>query len=191
MQEVANAVSMIFPVIFLWYAWYTDPIMDIAIFAVGTTLQFPFSFYYHIKCAMKRYDDVINNNERRMDQSIQHIVCVMFAYAISGSRVYAIFNSVINCICLYRLWFVKHHSHWIEIMYCVALYILPMIIHNDITNFTYCVLSICIGGGFCFISHLNFEYLNGWGHTLFHLLLVLHANALVRFAQSVYIRHTS
>lgn len=111
---------------------------------------------------------------RRLDQSMQHILGIMFSFALSGSFVYTIFNMIYNIYEIIYLWNPKTSNdgkRWIYITISIVLYTLPILWRCDINNYIFATTSIFIGV-ICFNPQLNYRIFAGWGHMLFLLYCV-------------------
>ena len=183
-QELANTVSMALPTAVLaWNAW-ACPGEHAFVLLVGSLVHLPVSFVYHVNVARNVYADRLDNNMRRLDQSMQHVVGTLFSYALSGSVGYMALNLALNLYGLYRLWD-KNTSNdgrrWIPVLFCVFLYTTPMLWRNDLCNYALAAGSMAFGGAL-FVPELNSRYFRGWGHSLFHVVLVVYAQALANSA---------
>ena len=50
-----------------------------SVLVTGAAMHLPSSFTYHMSAAMGRYPDPLDNDMRRLDQSMQHVVGTMYA----------------------------------------------------------------------------------------------------------------
>jgi hypothetical protein len=183
-QEISNAVTMVLPTwVIAWNACLNSSSM-VVLLLVGSCIHLPFSLLYHTCAALKCYPDRIDNDLRRLDQSMQHVVGTMFSFALSGSFKYAALNLIFNAMCIRRLWDADTSNdgkRWISVMQCILMYTLPIIWRGDVYNYVLAISSIGVGG-LCFIPCMNCRVFNGWGHTVFHLLLSVYAQALANSA---------
>jgi hypothetical protein len=150
-------------------------------------MHLPVSFTYHLSAAFNRYPDRLDNDMRRLDQSMQHVVGTIFSYALSGSLKFALLNLVINFFGVKQLWEVKTSNdgkRWIPVMICVLMYTSPMLWRGDVSNYGLAMASMVIGG-VSFVPQLNKHIFMGWGHTIFHTVLVFYAQALANSAGKI------
>jgi hypothetical protein len=184
-QEIANAVSLLAPaLVTLRAALVHSRHALVSALLCGTLMHLPVAFAYHVLAALKRFPDRLDNNMRRMDQTLQHVACVIFAYATANSARYALACALANAVGVAMLWHPitsNDRRRWIPIHLCVHLYLLPM---WGTTHFAVACGSVWVGGAF-FVPHVNYNYCRGWGHCVFHLALSAHSYAVAEFvAQS-------
>ena len=133
------------------------------------------------------FHDRLDNNIRRLDQSMQHVISTMFSFALSGSIKYAALNLIVNARGIVLLW-KKDTSNdgkrWVAIMYCVMLYTLPMLYRGDAINFFTAAISMFLGG-ILFVPEYNSRFCAGWGHTVFHAVLMINTQALINSARKI------
>jgi hypothetical protein len=186
-QEFANAFSMVCPaIVTLWCALVYKHTLVTALL-VGTLMHLPVSFAYHLFAALQRLPDRLDNDFRRLDQTLQHVACVIFAYATTGLVHYALACSFFNALGVFMLWHPKTSNdgrRWIPIIMCVHLYMIPMLWRGDGTNFAVAFESMWIGGVF-FVPFINYDFFHGWGHCVFHLALCVHSYALAESASLI------
>ena len=186
-QEVSNAVSMILPTaVFAFNSW-KSPNKLVMILLVGSSMHLPISFTYHLSAAFNRYPDRLDNDMQRLDQSMQHVVGTIFSYALSGSWKFALLNLIINSFGIKQLWNAKTSNdgkRWILVMVCVLMYTSPMLWRGDIQNYALAMGSMLIGG-ISFVPQLNKHIFLGWGHTIFHTVLVVCAQGLSDSAHKI------
>jgi hypothetical protein len=186
-QEIFNAITMIFPtIVLLWNVWNLSNQLTI-ILLIGSSMHLPVSFTYHLSVAFNRYSDRIDNDMRRLDQSMQHIIGILYSFALSGSFLYTVLNIFYNIYGIIYLWNPKTSNdgkRWIPVTISIFLYTLPMLWRGDINNYILVITSIFIGG-LCFIPQLNYNIFMGWGHTLFHIMLIYYAQILVNSTNKI------
>ena len=186
-QEIANAASMLVPAaVILHYAHHTcSPL--VATLLIGTVMHLPVSMAYHICAALNRFPDRLDNDMRRLDQTLQHVASTLFAYSLTGFPQWALVCSVFNGLGIHFLWHPRTSNdgkRWIPINLCVHLYMLPMLWRGDLTNFLIAFESFWMGGIF-FVPFINAEYFCGWGHCVFHIALAVHVYALAESAMLI------
>ena len=183
-QEVFNAVSMLAPAAMILYYAYTTRNVLVATLLIGTLMHLPVSFTYHICAALNRFPDRIDNDMRRLDQTLQHVASTIFAFALSGFPFWAFVCSVLNGLGILFLWNPRTSNdgmRWAPINMCAHLYLLPMLWRGDLTNFLIAFEAFWMGGVF-FVPWINKEYFFGWGHCVFHFALAVHMAALAESA---------
>ena len=188
-QEIGNAVSMILPTAVLAFNAWTSPHKLVIILCLGSSMHLPVSFTYHLSAAFNRYADRLDNDMRRLDQSMQHVVGTIFSYALSGSLNYAMLNCFLNLRGVSLLWKSKTSNdgkRWVPVLFCVLMYTAPMLWRGDFQNYSIAVASMAIGG-VSFVPELNKKLFLGWGHTIFHVVLMIYAQALSDSARKIQI----
>ncbi|EKX42933.1 hypothetical protein GUITHDRAFT_153400, partial [Guillardia theta CCMP2712] len=130
---------------------------------LGTVSHLPVSFTYHMSVAFSRYEDRLDNDMRRLDQSMQHVLGTVFAYALSGSMFYMFINLVYNVYAIILLWDASTSNdgrRWVPVMISVCMYNAPMAWRQDYENFVIAFLSMGLGG-MSFIPVLNKKLFSG------------------------------
>lgn len=184
-QELLNAVTMILPTAVLAINVWQNPNRMVVILLVGSSMHLPVSFTYHLGAAFRRYPDRIDNDMRRLDQSLQHVIGAMFAFALSGSLPYLLLNTATNAVGIIDLWDSRKSNdgkRWMPLTVSVIGYTLPMLWRGDFPNYSLATGSMLIGG-LAFVPEFNKKLLFGWGHTVFHIMLVVYAQALADSAR--------
>ena len=174
-QEIANALSMLLPTVILLA--YSSPLLLL----LGACMHLPVSFTYHLSMAFGRYADPIDNDMRRLDQTLQHVVCTLYSYATSlGSFPYTLMNLIINAIGIVQLWdpqTTNDRKRWQPIFVSGVLYLLPLLTQRgNAFYFLLAFLTFLLGGTAAFLYD---KVLRGYGTLILHSLLAIHAYALV------------
>ena len=173
-QELFNALSMVLPTAVLALnAWAAPQNRFVVILLVGSAMHLPVSFTYHLSAAFGRYTDRLDNDMRRLDQSMQHVTGTIFSFALSGSVSYMVLNLAFNLRGLYLLWHPRTSNdgkRWVPVLGCVLMSTAPMLWRRDFANYALAAASMALGG----VAFLS----TGWGHTIFHLALMSYAQAL-------------
>jgi hypothetical protein len=182
-QEAFNALSMLLPLTILSHAYNASTTTKNLLLLIGAAMHLPSSFAYHMSAAFNRYSCRLDNDMRRLDQSMQHVTGTIYAYALSGGSIpFTLANVALNAYGIARLWDPEtsnDNRRWIQVMFSVILYTLPILaIHLDYLRYITAIASVILGGACAFIPKLNISLFRGWGHTLFHAALALHAHAL-------------
>ena len=183
-QEVGNAISMMLPTAILAFNAWTEPNRLVMVLLVGSSMHLPISFTYHLGAAFNRYPDRLDNDMRRLDQSMQHVVGTIFSFALSGSFTYMVLNLALNLRGLYLLWnkdTSNDGKRWVPVLFCVLMYTAPMLWRGDYQNYGMAVASMAVGG----VSFVNKTIFFGWGHTAFHVVLMVYAQALANSARKI------
>lgn len=187
MQEISNAITMLIPTVCLAAEAVRGAHPMVLVILVGTTMHLPVSFTYHLSAGCGRYLDRLDNDMRRLDQSMQHVAGTMFSFALSGSVRYTLCVALFNLVGVVQLWgkdTCNDGRRWVLVAICVALYTAPMLFRGDVANFLWAVAVMAIGGIF-FAPELNRHLFRGWGHSVFHVVLWFFAEALVASARGV------
>ena len=189
-QEWTNAWSMCLPSILCFYYIIFPPYETFwnrytSLMVAGTFSHLPFSFTYHSVCAINIYSDNVNCIWRKLDQTFIHIVSMFYSYALSGDELYGIGNVVLNSWYIVRLWIPGNHDNCFErrsnIAMSVIMYTLPMLFRGDYIN--YIAASMC--WGISAVLFIGNKLLNGWGHSLFHICMLIAQYFLLKSAVSV------
>lgn len=183
-HEAANAITMLAPSLVLLRRLQGSREEEegnvlLIILACCTLLHLPVGAGYHAGAALGLYRCRIDNFMRRLDQTVQHLLGIAFSYALSrGSLAYALANAVPNAYWAWQIWQPSCQSgRWAYVGMSVALYTLPMLLcQGDVRNYLMAVSSMAVGGYAAFVSG------NPWGHSVFHLMLGVFAEALANSA---------
>ena len=156
---------------------------------IGTLAHMPVAFAYHMGVALGLFRNRLDNTLRRMDQGIQHVVCVAFSLALSGSVAFAALNLAVNIHFIQQLASKNDGKRWIPVAACTFLYTLPMLWRRDIENYAVAMVSIALGGSAAFIvpsiNNMGMILFQGWGHCFFHCMLAIFARALGKSAAQI------
>jgi len=186
-QELCNALTMLLPSMAVACCYWLSPNYSVVVILCGGLIHLPAAVAYHVSAAYGRLQDNIDNDLRRMDQTYTHIVAALYSYALSASTSYAALNGLINAGFIWQLWKKNKHNngrHWMYILLSVLLYTLPMLYRGDVENYTWAMAYFVMGGA-TFVPYINYNVFNGWGHSIFHLFLVLYGLALSKSARKV------
>ena len=183
-QEALNAATMLLPTASLLHlASATTEKLNQFQWALllGTAAHMPLSVAYHMGVALGMFRDRLDNRFRRMDQAMQHVLCVLFSWALSkGSVPFTVLNVAINMHFLRQIVCKNDGRRWIPVAMCTFLYTLPIIAwQGDVKNYVIAALSMTMGG-LAFVPTINMQVFRGWGHSLFHCALAIYARALHR-----------
>jgi len=180
-QEFANAITILFPAFTTALLAFETKNTMVTIILIGTLMHTPVSFTYHLLAGLGRHADRIDNDLRRLDQTMQHVAIVLFTFATSGSVFYTTLCCKFNAYYIFRLWHPKTTNdgrRFIPINIAAHFYMLPLLWRADYRNFLIAFESFWFGG-FFFTPCINRDYFGGWGHCVFHLALSIHGYALV------------
>ncbi|EKX32403.1 hypothetical protein GUITHDRAFT_148645 [Guillardia theta CCMP2712] len=186
-QEAMNGISMVVPTVVLGLDAWTTGDWHVTVLLLGSCMHLPVSFTYHLSVACGRYRDRLDNDMRRLDQSMQHVVGTLYCFALSGSLWYMIANAVFNGVSVVKLWDARTSNdgrRWVRVMVSMLLYTGPVIWRGDYWNYGVVVASMALCG-VCFVPRVNCGVFSGWGHTMFHVILGFYASALARSALKV------
>lgn len=176
-QEALNAITMVLPTAALLLLGRSNNYQRALL--LGTAAHLPVSFAYHMGMALGMFHDRLDNRLRRWDQGMQHVLCVVFSWALShGSVKFTMLNGLINTYFVAQIFRKNDGRRWIPVAACTALYTLPMLWRGDAENYAKAMLSIA-AGGLAFVPEINMRLFNGWGHScIFHVALSYFAQAL-------------
>lgn len=165
-QEIFNAITMIVPTSTLAVCFLRTDSIPVLLLLTGSLIHLPVSMTYHIMCAFNRFEDKIDNNMRRLDQALQHVVGTLYSFVLSGSYLYTAFVSIPNLIWILELYNPmksNDRKRYKNVLKCILLYCFPMIIiKKDFINTIGTLTSLSI-------SSLFFLHMKGYGHGLFHI----------------------
>lgn len=125
----------------------------------------------------KSAQDRIDNDARRLDQSLQHAVGALYALALSGSARYGLLCAAVNAPFVAQLWGPSRSNdgrRWIPVGGCVVLYTLPLLARGRVGHFWLSLCSTGLGAALAFLPGAD-NALGGWGHSAFHAALAVSA----------------
>lgn len=190
-QEACNAVTMLIPSAALLKFVSGMPVASrrIDLLLVGTFMHLPVSFTYHACVASGHIkgDAIIDSDLRRLDQTMQHVVGVIFAFCLSNSILFAAANVPMNVYAIAQLWAKQRGQQspsndgkrWRLVCASMIMYTLPIVWNRDWENYSMAACSAAVGG-LMFVPRVNAKYLNGWGHSVFHAFMGIFVIALAR-----------
>jgi len=192
MQEVWSAASMLLPSIYIHHAGgafaeVSQQPEKIWLMAFATYAHCLASAIYHLQCAYNSGTDFnhFRSPTRTADISLIHVCCYTYGVALSGgSYILDVISLSANTVCVASLlWrcFVGKAStpqDSFRALGCVLIYSAAMPLRSDWQNYAGLMLSYAIGGFFWQKS----AKFNGWGHGLFHVMLVPCTHFVLRSA---------
>ncbi|CAJ1372535.1 unnamed protein product [Effrenium voratum] len=144
----------------------------------GAIFHCPVSMAYHLSNAVLEGTaghDVMLTPFRTADLTAIHLCCIAFGWAESyGDILYTLALTVLNLICIFALLHDlasgrrggQHEVHRVAV--AVFLYTLPVLLRGDCWNYLGIAVSWILAAAFQMIS----PKIGGWGHGLFHMMLV-------------------
>uniref|UniRef100_A0A7S1S6B1 Post-GPI attachment to proteins factor 3 n=1 Tax=Alexandrium catenella TaxID=2925 RepID=A0A7S1S6B1_ALECA len=193
-QEIFNAATMLLPSIYVLSCSHAAASRarfpeGVWVTALATYAHCIASVIFHLECARRdRWDwdfDHFRSPFRVLDLTFIHASCVAYGFALSrGDTLFNVVCFLANLACVARLhWRLMRRlpgtpadSH--RIVGNIAVYTMPMLMRGDLAN--YCCLMLCYGLSGVFWT-LN-ERLCGWGHGLFHVMLLPCAHYVLQSA---------
>ena len=179
--EFVNAITMIPPpcILFAHANGWRGMLACVAI-----AMQVPFSVGYHMHESFKTAGGSaacrIDNNLRRMDQTMQHLAQILITLAVTQSVVYTMIVTNAHLLACLQLWdpdTSNDGKRWCGVAVGVCSYTLPMLYSaSGVVLFSYAVIPMVIGCIFAF----NPRFKPPWGHGLMHVCAWMHANAIGR-----------
>jgi len=168
-QELINALTMLIPLATALGAAALPMGTGAHIIAAAIVLHFPFSFAYHISCALKPGSHpVVDNRYWKGDAVAIHLAGASMALGTSGSLAWLVLNLVFNLICSYRtlVWCNSQRERRLCRWFCAIGYIAPIGLVDP---------ALASQAFWCFFATalpfvLNAR-LGGWGHALSHVVL--------------------
>ena len=171
-QEIANALSMFLPTLVLAYHSANSGNSWVFLLLLGACMHLPVSFTYHLSVAWGRYADRIDNDMRRLDQTLQHVVSTLYSYVLSqGSTGYMLLNLAINARGVARLWDPRTSNdgrRWQAIFVSGVFYMLPVLAGGKVLHFLSAFLAFLLGGTAAFVFNGS-----GYGSLVLHLLMAV------------------
>jgi hypothetical protein len=125
-QEFANALSMLAPTLALLLSVLEEPHALVMVLLIGTAMHLPVSFTYHLSCALQHFPDRIDNDLRRLDQSLQIVSGSLFAVALSGSWLYGLVHLLVHFRGICTMWLARTSNdgmRWKNIALSVLCYL--------------------------------------------------------------------
>lgn len=185
-QELANAISQFTPSLYiLYFAYKRNFLINIptrlVIFSIW--IHLPFSVIYHYRCAYNENMNPLTDVSRRLDSSFIHassfgIACgTAYETLIGRLNIYLILSGIFNAYAIRLHWKqeINQERNQNLTFVSIILYVLPIILHNDIVNFTGAIVSV-FPSIFCFKTYI----LGGYSHSIFHLGLGFFSHFLIR-----------
>jgi len=177
-QEVLNALTMLPTACMSWHAiFHSDCGPGVELIAFGILVHFPFSFGYHVACAILhgRRHPVEGNIALRLDLVFIHVAATFMAYGTSGSRTWFFLVALFNATCSYRtaLWRGCLAERRACRCVCALAYIAPILA----TDIVVCLWALASFVAVAVPFSTN-RQLSGWGHAISHVMLVSLASAL-------------
>lgn len=175
MQEYLNAFSMLGPTLYCLYFCYTERVLDfsqkedlrILVMVVGTSMHFPFSFGYHIWCALNPVGEHILTTWHRLDLTFIVVCGMLWSFALSGSAYYCLVFTVLDTYMIRLIWQPgsdKNHRR-AGMSFGIIFYLLPIIWMYSPLQFAKCFFCFFVSA----LAFANTERLYGYGSLIFHL----------------------
>lgn len=178
LQELCNAVTIVPPGALLVCAhWRRRPLL-----ALAGALQTPAAFAYHASVA--RLGHRIDNDLRRLDQTMQHIAAVCLTYELSGCAVaYTLLAAAYAAYSVRCLWHPATSNdgrRCYAVLGSVFFYLGPVLCSPSVGAARKALAfgTMLVGGLLAFVPPA--QVLGGWSHAAFHVLLVPHVWSLAR-----------
>mmetsp|Transcript_573 Transcript_573/g.1381 ORF Transcript_573/g.1381 Transcript_573/m.1381 type:complete len:284 (-) Transcript_573:372-1223(-) len=170
-QEIANALTMLLPLGMALNSFMEEqPAPGELLVASAIILHFPFSFCYHISCALLhgRVHPVEDNLGLKLDLAFIHIAGSIMSLGTSGSLAWFAANAAFNSVAVYRTgkWCNTAVERQLCRLLCVLGYLNPMLWHDSALFLN--AVSVFFAMAACFVCN---KWLSGWGHALSHVLL--------------------
>ena len=165
-QEVANAFSMLSPLLVVALATYKHwPNGWLMGLLIGSCAHLPASLAFHLRAACVQSPEFIHGDLCLLDQSMLHVTGTVFAFVLSrGHWPYTLFHLGLTLSSVQKLW-CGHARRWPRVAISVLLWLLPMLWISP-HHFFGAMLLFYVGGiGFVFDK----KAFGGWGHALFHI----------------------
>jgi hypothetical protein len=170
-QELCNALTIVAPSLLLAFLWFNTAHYNnyTLIIILSTWIHMLISASYHMMCAFGYFKDRINCAMRKLDQSLIHMCCITFSYALSGDTLYGLTALMINAWYITRLWVPGTHDtrfgRLSNLFVAIMLSLFPIFIRGDYINYFGALGSFIVAAVF---FQMN-EFFHGWGHAISHL----------------------
>jgi len=180
-QEVFSAASMVLPS--LYALCFANRFAEGAAFPSGVwalvymTYAHCFaSVAFHATLAIEEGKvDPFQSPFRLVDLGAIHTACVVFGWAVShGALLFTVASAVLNLGLVLRLFWrylcgLPGNSTDTQLLgVCIVIYTAPMLLRGDVWNYVGAVLCMSVGFVFFYLD----ARLNGWGHGVFHVMLL-------------------
>ena len=166
MNEIANALSMLVPMLTMTYLGATDWRPYFGVFALGVALVVGNSCFYHVARSFRAAEPLCVV-ARKMDQSSQHACSALFVCAISDSVVYAGVTVVCAAAGIGMLWLPGAHDVMLvrraSIVVTAFMVVGAIALRRDYAN--------CVGSSLSVAAAMCFFALGGYYQALSHFLL--------------------
>ena len=189
-QEVANAISMAFPLVYAAIMFDRAQLNSCSWVLLAAVAQhLPWSVAYHLRVAMSAAGVAplkcpVDNPWRRLDQTAMHVVCIMWAFVLSGGRhpPYLIFSTLFNLRAISQLWevVVVPPRNQRNLFVGMLVYLAPVICRGDLFNLIG-ALSFVLPGIFIFATYA----FGGYSHAIFHVYSIGYLHYLVAATQAI------
>lgn len=176
LQEYGNAWSLLFPTFILLINSTTA---SHKILLAGNLIHLPVAIAYHISVAHNAHP--IDNNLRRLDQTVQLLVASIYAYALSENKTYTLLTALYGLFAANKIWQKQRQEKvWVYIAPSIALFTAPILWKKDYKNYVKAIVAITTGSAAAVLPTINYSFLRGWGHVVFHIQLAVFADALTQ-----------
>lgn len=167
--ELFNAISMGVPYSVCFIA-LDNPCS--AWVAVAFAMICPVSIMLHLGCYFGRIADVVDNDFRRLDQTLQCTACVLVCAGLGGGAVEVLCTAAISLYTAFHVWnpvTTNDMRRWEPIALAVLASFTPMLSHRQWGSYAAAVGTCGLSAAlFCLESHFFFRV---YGHSLFHIFM--------------------
>ena len=175
-RELASALTMLLPALVIareaWWHWPHPLLTGLLVSAVA---HLPCSLAFHLRSAALSVRRECRDL-RRLDQTMLHVSGTLFAWVLSrGSWLYALGHLGLTLHCVPRIW--RRRQRWPAVACSVFLWLLPMAALS-MRHFVVALLLFYVGGTGVV---LNWSWVGGWGHALFHVAVAGTAKVMCSF----------
>eukprot|EP00961_Rhodomonas_salina_P296724 3936606-Rhodomonas_salina.1 len=180
-RELYNALSM-FPALVLGLHALDNPCS--AWVGAGVVMLSPASVMLHLFAFLGRVADVVDNDLRRLDQTLQCVACPMVSFGLGGSVLSLVLSAVTACYAAVRVWDPEcSNDGKRHVPICVAAFaaMTPLLEHGFFAVYA-ATLLVLTASSLCFhastagnlarvtSSALLQSLAENYGHAVFHLI---------------------
>ena len=182
--EVATAASLLLPTLTLLHAQYQyfnlteEPEWPRSLLLLAACVHLPSSVAYHLSVGLLGRDR-LDNDLRRLDQTMQHVSVVLVACALSrGSSFYTCFTAGFNTPLVLDLWNPRvKRPAWPGVFTGMLVYLLPMTLNPHGVHHLVVAFATAIAGGTAAFL-VPPRWIVGTGSVLMYALVAVHARTL-------------
>jgi len=186
-QELANAFTMLLPLAYALDTAIQPGPTGAHVVAAAVIVHFPFSFFYHLSCALHPdRHPVLNNMWCKLDLMFIHVAGACMSLGTSGSLLWLGVNLAFNLACAWRIWRWCNGKLERRVcrLLCAAGYLAPIGLHSAHLLDDALLYFLLVALPFVFNTGLK-----GWGHALSHVCLAPFAFCVITAGAALPVPH--